>query len=61
MRKLIDLVALPITLVGAVNYGLIGIFGLDLLSYLSGDLVQIAQIVIGACAVVVAAGFYAKR
>ncbi|MDR3208356.1 MAG: DUF378 domain-containing protein [Rickettsiales bacterium] len=62
MKKIINMVALPIALFGAVNYGLIGLFGLDLLGYLdSSALVQFVQIIIGLAGVAVAFGFASKK
>jgi uncharacterized membrane protein YuzA (DUF378 family) len=61
MLNLINKIALPITVVGAINYGLIALFSLDLLSYLNGDLVMIVQILVGAAGAVVAAGLIANK
>ncbi|MCL2629720.1 MAG: DUF378 domain-containing protein [Alphaproteobacteria bacterium] len=61
MTKLINMVCLPIVIIGAVNYGLMGLFGIDLLHYLNGaTLIQAAQIIIGVSGLVVAAGYAQK-
>jgi uncharacterized membrane protein YuzA (DUF378 family) len=62
MKKIINMVALPIALFGAINYGLIGIFRIDALGYLGGGIwTQIAQIAIGFAGVAVAFGFTSKN
>ena len=45
MNKLIDSVALAITIIGAVNWGLIGIFEFDLVALLFGDMSWLSRIV----------------
>lgn len=45
MNKLIDSVALAITIIGAVNWGLIGIFEFDLVAFLFGDMSWLSRIV----------------
>ena len=62
MLNLINKICLPVALLGAINYGLIGLFGFDLLSYLDGrTLVQIAQIVVGVAGAVVFAGLITNK
>ena len=45
MNRMIDYAALAITIVGAVNGGLIGFFELDLVAWLFGNLTWISRIV----------------
>lgn len=45
MSKWIDYTALTLTIIGAVNWGLIGIFRLDLVSLLFGNMTWISRIV----------------
>jgi hypothetical protein len=45
MSKGLDYTALTLVIVGAVNWGLIGIFKLDLVSFLFGDLSWISRII----------------
>ena len=45
MNRMIDYAALAITIVGAVNWGLIGFFELDLVAWLFGNLTWISRIV----------------
>lgn len=50
--KLLDSFALAITIIGAVNWGLIGIFRFDLVAFLFGDmswLSRIVYILVGIC------------
>ena len=61
MLNLINKIALPVSALGAINYGLIALLGLDLLSYLNGDLITIVQILIGVAGVIVAAGLIANK
>ena len=51
-NKFIDSFALAITIIGAVNWGLIGIFQFDLVAFLFGDmswLSRIVYILVGVC------------
>ena len=51
-NRVIDYAALSITIVGAVNWGLIGFFELDLVAWLFGNLTWISRIVyalVGIC------------
>lgn len=51
-NKLIDGTALTIAIIGAVNWGLIGIFRFDLVAFLFGDMSWISRIVytlVGLC------------
>ena len=52
MSRTLDYTALAITIVGAVNWGLIGFFELDLVAWLFGNLTWISRIVyalVGIC------------
>ena len=51
-NKFIDSFALTIAIIGAVNWGLIGIFKFDLVAFLFGDmswLSRIVYILVGIC------------
>ena len=51
-NKYIDGTALAITIIGAVNWGLIGLFQFDLVRFLFGDMTllsRIVYIVVGLC------------
>ena len=45
MNKLLDSIALTIAIIGAVNWGLIGIFQFDLVAFLFGDMSWLSRIV----------------
>lgn len=45
MNRMLDYAALAITIIGAVNWGLIGFFELDLVAWLFGNLTWISRIV----------------
>ncbi|MDR2268664.1 MAG: DUF378 domain-containing protein [Rickettsiales bacterium] len=62
MKNIINAICLPIVLFGAINYGLIGLFDLDILAYL-GDptLMKVAHVVIGLAGVGLATGWYGKK
>ena len=47
MNRMLDYAALALVIVGAVNWGLIGFFELDLVAWLFGDLTWISRIVYG--------------
>ncbi|HJC63155.1 MAG TPA: DUF378 domain-containing protein [Candidatus Blautia merdavium] len=50
--KALDYTALIITVIGAVNWGLIGIFRFNLVSFLFGDMTWISRIIyilVGIC------------
>lgn len=52
MNRTLDYAALIITIIGAVNWGLIGFFELDLVAWLFGNLTWISRIVyalVGIC------------
>jgi len=56
--KAVELLALVLVLVGALNWGLVGLFGFDLVATLFGDMSMLARVVyslVGLSAVVVAA------
>ena len=44
-NKFIDSFALTIAIIGAVNWGLIGIFSFDLVAFLFGDMSWLSRIV----------------
>lgn len=51
-KKLMDGIALAITIIGAVNWGLIGLFRFDLVAFLFGDMSWLSRIVyvlVGLC------------
>ena len=55
MKGLIVYVLAPLTFVGAINWGLIGIFGFDLVAWLFGPATRVSNIIyalIGLAAVV---------
>ena len=45
MNRMLDYAALAITIVGAVNWGLIGFFRFDLVSFIFGDMTWISRII----------------
>lgn len=50
--KCLDVTALIVTIIGAINWGLIGLFKFDLVAFLFGDMSLIARIVyviVGLC------------
>ena len=50
--KLLNYFALAITIIGAVNWGLIGLFNFNLVAFLFGDMTLLARIVytlVGLC------------
>ena len=50
--KIINFLALTITIIGAINWGLIGFFGFNLVSWLFGDMSLLSQIIyclVGIC------------
>lgn len=51
-NKFIDSIALAITIIGAVNWGLIGLLEFDLVAFLFGDMSWLSRIVytlVGLC------------
>jgi uncharacterized membrane protein YuzA (DUF378 family) len=54
--KTIDYIALTFVIIGAINWGLIGFFGFDLVRMIFGDMTLISRIVYG---VVGISGLYA--
>jgi len=54
--KILDYSALALVIIGAVNWGLIGFFGFDLVRFLFGDMSLLSRIVYAAVGV---AGLYA--
>jgi len=52
MGKCLDITALIITIIGAVNWGLIGLFKFDLVAFIFGDMSLLSRIVyvlVGLC------------
>ena len=50
--KWLDIIALVVTIIGAVNWGLIGLFRFDLVAFLLGDMTwpsRIVYVVVGLC------------
>lgn len=45
--KIIDKIALVLIIIGAINWGLIGLFGFDLVATLFGEMSIISRIVYG--------------
>ena len=45
--KIIDKIALVLIIIGAINWGLIGLFGFDLVATIFGDMTVISRIVYG--------------
>lgn len=45
MRGLTDYVLAPLTFIGAINWGLVGIFGFNLVSWLFGPATMVSNIV----------------
>jgi len=44
---LIDMVALILTIVGGINWGLVGFFGFDLVAFIFGNMSPLARIIYG--------------
>lgn len=44
-NKALDIIALTITIIGAINWGLIGFFNFDAVSFLFGNLSWISRII----------------
>ncbi len=52
MGKSLDIIALIITIIGALNWGLIGLFKFDLVAFIFGDMSLLSRIVyvlVGLC------------
>lgn len=47
MMKIIDKIALVLIIIGAINWGLIALFNLDLVALLFGDMTILSRIVYG--------------
>ncbi len=45
--KIIDKIALVLIIIGAINWGLIGIFSFDLVAAIFGDMTVISRIIYG--------------
>jgi uncharacterized membrane protein YuzA (DUF378 family) len=62
MKNIINLVCLPLVILAAVNYGLIGVFDYDVLSLLpDATLLKIVQVLIGIAGIGLATGWYGKN
>ena len=62
MTNLLNKVCLPIVLFGAINYGLVGLFRLDLISYLGCPLlIRAAHIIIGLAGLGLITGWFGKK
>lgn len=51
-NKLLDAISLTIAIIGAINWGLIGIFRFDLVAFIFGDMSWVSRIVytlVGIC------------
>ena len=51
-RKYLDCTALTLTIIGAINWGLIGLFRFDLVAFLFGDMSWLSRLVyvlVGIC------------
>lgn len=61
MNKTLDILALTIGIIGALNWGLIGFFDFNLVQFIfgSGGLARIIYAVVGICAIYLLT-FYAK-
>ena len=44
-NKVLDCIALTLTIIGAVNWGLIGFFSLDLVAFIFGNMSWISRII----------------
>lgn len=52
MRKVLDIIALTIVIIGAINWGLIGFFRFDLVAAIFGDMTWMSRIIydlVGIC------------
>jgi len=60
--KWLDCTALTIAIIGAINWGLIGFFGFDLVAFIFGDMSLLSRIVyaiVGICGLYLVS-FYSK-
>ena len=51
-KRLIDCIALTVAIIGAINWGLIGLFRFDLVAFIFGDmswLSRIIYVIVGLC------------
>lgn len=63
-NRWLDYTALTVTLIGAVNWGLIGFFELDLVAWIFGNLTWISRIVyalVGICGLYCLTFFWTDR
>ncbi|MBQ7839449.1 MAG: DUF378 domain-containing protein [Lachnospiraceae bacterium] len=54
MGKTLDYIALIIVFIGAINWGLIGLFGFNLVSFVFGDMSWLSRIIyvlVGICGI----------
>lgn len=45
MKKVCDIIALCLVIIGAVNWGLVGLFKLDLVAFLFGQMTILSRII----------------
>ena len=60
MQKTINVIALTIAIIGAINWGLIGFFNFNLVSYLFGSASMLSKVIyalVGICGLYLS-GFY---
>ena len=48
-NKCLDCTALTLTIIGAINWGLIGFFRFDLVAFLFGDMSWLSRVVYASC------------
>ena len=51
-KRLMDCIALTVAIIGAINWGLIGLFRFDLVAFIFGDmswLSRIVYVIVGLC------------
>jgi len=49
-KSVLDWIALVLVIVGGLNWGLVGLFGLDVVSYLGALLARIVYVLVGVAA-----------
>lgn len=64
MQKILDMVCMPLVLIGALNYGLVALFGFDIFGEIggltNGNIAFVLQLLVAIAAVIVAAGYARK-
>lgn len=45
--KMVNCIALTVTIIGAINWGLIGFFNFDLVAFIFGDMTLFSRIIYG--------------